>query len=92
MDSDISIPDPTDEPFIYSLVKLARIISNTASRIYGNKHHSLLSVWRAADETFKELRCFSRKHLEMDRLEPYIPPERGEEGFKQARLMTSKYY
>ncbi|KAL1954300.1 hypothetical protein VTO42DRAFT_1442 [Malbranchea cinnamomea] len=87
LESDITVPDPTDEPFIYPLVELSRIISSTASRIYGNNHQSLLSVWKAADQTYKELRNFSRKHLGIYHLSTYIPPKEGEQGFKEAALM-----
>lgn len=90
VDSDIKVPDPTDEPFMYALVELARVISNTATRIYRGNHHSLLSVWRAADQTYKELRCFSRKHLGIDRLGSHISPKQGEEGFQHAGLISCK--
>ncbi|XHG06036.1 hypothetical protein AWENTII_009247 [Aspergillus wentii] len=54
---DIGIACP-DDPFLLALVHLSRVISRSVDEIYGQRHESLLQMWRISRSIVDDLRSF----------------------------------
>ncbi|KAL7793203.1 hypothetical protein V8C37DRAFT_409668 [Trichoderma ceciliae] len=57
------VPVPAEEKFILVLVRLARLVSKCAARIYNQHHESLLHMWNAATELRHELQAYAEEQL-----------------------------
>lgn len=51
----------TQDPFIQLLVHLSQTISKSADQIYGQRHESLLHMWKVARSIAEDLRSHERR-------------------------------
>ncbi|KAJ9489396.1 hypothetical protein VN97_g3869 [Penicillium thymicola] len=59
---DAAIEYPQDQ-FIRLLVQLCKSITRSVNEIYGQRHESLLHMWRVAESIAKDIRCYEA-HLQ----------------------------
>ncbi|TFB02890.1 Zinc finger protein grt1 [Trichoderma ghanense] len=84
------VPVPAEEKFILALVRLARLISKCAARIYNQHHESLLHMWNAATELRHELQAYAEEQLLDVHLDIQGEPGTGECGFCKT-IIASMY-
>jgi hypothetical protein len=72
---------PAEEKFLLAHVRLARLISKCAARIYNQRHESLLHMWNAATELRHELQAYVEQQLFEVFLDIQGEPGTGECGF-----------
>ncbi|PTB37859.1 uncharacterized protein TrAFT101_005267 [Trichoderma asperellum] len=85
------VPVPAEEKYLLALVRLARLISKCAARIYNQRHESLLHMWNAATELRHELQAYVEQQLYEVHLDIQGEPGTGECGFCKT-IMASMYY
>ncbi|KAH0489196.1 hypothetical protein TgHK011_009637 [Trichoderma gracile] len=85
------VPVPAEEKFILALVRLARLISKCAARIYNQHHESLLHMWNAATELRHELQAYAEEQLLDVHLDIQGEPGTGECGFCKT-IIASMYH
>ncbi|KAK1245687.1 hypothetical protein MKX07_004756 [Trichoderma sp. CBMAI-0711] len=85
------VPVPAEEKFILALVRLARLISKCAARIYNQHHESLLHMWNAATELRHELQAYAEEQLLDIHLDIQGEPGTGECGFCKT-IIASMYH
>ncbi|KAL1981394.1 hypothetical protein VTN96DRAFT_2696 [Rasamsonia emersonii] len=86
-ESEISIPEPTEQPFLLALVQLSRIMCKSAQNIYGQRHESLLPMWKAAKEIRRALKVFSQRLCDVMNFWLESSPQAGELGVCQTVLL-----
>ncbi|KAL1970368.1 hypothetical protein VTN77DRAFT_5528 [Rasamsonia byssochlamydoides] len=86
-ENEISIPDPTEQPFLLALVQLSRIMCKSAQNIYGQRHESLLPMWKAAKEIRRALQVFSQRLCDVMNFGLESSPKAGELGVCQTVLL-----
>lgn len=84
---DVTVTYPED-PFLLVLLHLAKAICRSADEIYGQRHESLLQMWKTAKSISNDLReydCLMRQALGfgLDR-----PRQQGVLGVRQTVLVT----
>ncbi|KAL7807794.1 hypothetical protein V8C44DRAFT_337115 [Trichoderma aethiopicum] len=84
------VPVPAEEKFILALVRLARLISKCAARIYNQHHESLLHMWNAATELRHELQAYAEEQLLDVHIDVQGEPGAGECGFCKT-IIASMY-
>jgi hypothetical protein len=89
--SEIGIPDPSDKPFLLALVELARIMSKAVQNMYGQRHNSLLQMWKNAREIRRDLQGFARRVGRVMNFGLESSPKSGEVGVCQTILMSGKF-
>ncbi|KAL7959341.1 hypothetical protein V8C34DRAFT_313481 [Trichoderma compactum] len=77
----LDIPVPTDDKTMAALVKLMKIVSHCADRIYNRTYESLVHMWDAVNEIRGELREFADEQRKEIGLEPDRVSCTGELGF-----------
>ena len=87
---DANMPEPTNEVFLLSLVKLARLMSKCATRIYNQNHKSLLPLWNAGNEIRRELLQFAEQQRKDMHFGLVGDPNTGELGVCQTIISTSE--
>lgn len=68
--------DSSHEPFVRVLVDLCKTISRSADQIYGERHESLLQIWRVArsiTQDLQELQSQAKQALDT-RLDASVQP------------------
>lgn len=85
-----SIPVPSSQKLLISLVTLSRIMSKCVQLIYSPRHDSLLPVWKAAMEIRGELHRFAEKQSKDMKFGVVGGLSTGEHGVCQAMVSTSK--
>lgn len=80
---------PAEEKFILALVRLARLVSKCAARIYNQHHESLLHMWNAATELRHELQAYAEEQLFDVHLDIQGEPGTGECGFCKTIIASS---
>ncbi|KAH8799698.1 fungal-specific transcription factor domain-containing protein [Xylogone sp. PMI_703] len=85
-DPGLAVPLPADEKFIVALVKLSRIASRCASRIYGQHQESLSQIWNAVNEIRNELDEFAEEQHKEICFDPSGSPQAEELGFCQTMI------
>ena len=85
-----NIPEPERHSQLYSLVALSRIMSKCASRIYTQKHESLLALWTAANDIRQDLIKFGEENHKDMNFDFVADLKRGEAGVCQAIIFTGK--
>ncbi|RFU81834.1 hypothetical protein TARUN_369 [Trichoderma arundinaceum] len=85
------VPVPAEEKFIQALVRLARLVSKCAARIYNQHHESLLHMWNAATELRHELQSYAEEQLFDIHLDIQGEPGTGECGFCKT-IIASMYH
>lgn len=89
-ESEISIPEPTEQPFLLALVQLSRIMCKSAQNIYGQRHESLLPMWKAAKEIRRALKVFSQRLCDVMNFWLESSPQAGELGVCQTVLLLRR--
>lgn len=84
---DVTVTYPEDS-FLLVLLHLAKAISRSADEIYGQRHESLLQMWKIAKSISNDLHghdCLMRQALGfgLDK-----PPQQGALGVRQTVLVT----
>ncbi|EHK21192.1 uncharacterized protein TRIVIDRAFT_133555, partial [Trichoderma virens Gv29-8] len=77
----LDVPVPTDNKIIAALVKLTKIVSHCADRIYNQTYESLVHMWDVVNEIRGELREFANEQRKEIGLEPDRVSCTGELGF-----------
>ncbi|KAK0763273.1 hypothetical protein N5P37_004260 [Trichoderma harzianum] len=77
----LHIPVPTDDKIMAALVKLMKIVSHCADRIYNRTYESLVHMWDVVNEIRGELREFANEQRKEIGLEPDRVSCTGELGF-----------
>ncbi|KKO98760.1 hypothetical protein THAR02_09133 [Trichoderma harzianum] len=77
----LDIPVPTDDKMMAALVKLMKIVSLCADRIYNRTYESLVHMWDVVNEIRGELREFANEQRKEIGLEPDRVSCTGELGF-----------
>ncbi|KAH0529947.1 hypothetical protein TsFJ059_004636 [Trichoderma semiorbis] len=90
-DPGCGVPVPAEEKFILALVRLARLVSKCAARIYNQHHESLLHMWNAATELRHELQAYAEEQLFDVHLDIQGEPGTGECGFCKT-IIASMYH
>ncbi|EHK19116.1 uncharacterized protein TRIVIDRAFT_133541, partial [Trichoderma virens Gv29-8] len=90
-DPGCGVPVPAEEKFIHALVRLARLVSKCAARIYNQHHESLLHMWNAATELRHELQAYAEEQLFDVHLDIQGEPGTGECGFCKT-IIASMYH
>jgi hypothetical protein len=85
-----SIPVPSHQKLLVSLVTLSRTMSKCVQLIYSPRHDSLLPVWNAAIEIRRELHRFAEKQSKDMKFGLVGDASTGELGVCQAMVSTSK--
>lgn len=80
---------PAEEKYLLALVRLARLISKCAARIYNQRHESLLHMWNAATELRHELQAYVEQQLYEVHLDIQGEPGTGECGFCKTIMAAS---
>jgi hypothetical protein len=80
---------PAEEKYLLALVRLARLISKCAARIYNQRHESLLHMWNAATELRHELQAYVEQQLYEVHLDIQGEPGTGECGFCKTIMASS---
>ncbi|KAH8695045.1 hypothetical protein BGW36DRAFT_428937 [Talaromyces proteolyticus] len=84
---EIAIPDPQDQPMLLALVELSRTMAKSARNIYGQRHDSLLPMWKNAKEIRKDLQAFARRVRGVLNFGLEASPKPGEVGVCQTILL-----
>lgn len=87
----LDIPVPTDDKIMAALVKLMKIVSHCADRIYNQTYESLVHMWDVVNEIRGELREFANEQRKEIGLEPDRVSCTGELGFCLTIISASKY-
>ncbi|KAH6608907.1 hypothetical protein Trco_002253 [Trichoderma cornu-damae] len=90
-DPGCGVPVPAEEKFILALVRLLRLVSKCAARIYNQHHESLLHMWKAATELRHELQAYAEEQLFDVDLDIQGEPAAGECGFCKT-IIASMYH
>ncbi|KAL6691604.1 hypothetical protein J3F84DRAFT_397423 [Trichoderma pleuroticola] len=77
----LDIPVPTDDKIMAALVKLTKIVSHCADRIYNRTYESLVHMWDVVNEIRGELREFADEQRKEIGFEPDRVSCTGELGF-----------
>lgn len=86
-DANITYPE---DPFLQVLLHLSKAISRSANEIYGQRHESLLQMWKIARSIVNDLRDYD---ILMHRALGFgldKPPQPGALGVRQTMLIIRK--
>ncbi|OJJ50396.1 hypothetical protein ASPZODRAFT_1165843 [Penicilliopsis zonata CBS 506.65] len=88
---DIDIAYPED-PFLLALIRLTKATARSAEEMYGERHESLLQMWRVARSISNDLKSFEP---DMQRALGFgldKPAQQGDLGARQTILLTLYYH
>lgn len=86
-DANITYPE---DPFLQVLLHLAKAISRSADEIYGQRHESLLQMWKIARSIINDLRDYDTLMQRALGIGLDKPPQPGALGVRQTMLVTCK--